>query len=87
MTGIHRWSTRQSGRKRTISGRTTLDGTSSFTSPLLSRQVSVGVTRTRGRGPVKVIQQPTKANDYTAIVEVYDDGGGAKDYQLDIFWR
>jgi hypothetical protein len=72
---------------RTVSGRAMPDGTFSFTSPLPSRDVTVGVTRTRGRGAVKVLQQPSKANDYTAIVEVYDDGGGARDYQLDIYWK
>jgi hypothetical protein len=72
---------------RTISGRAMPEGTFSFTSALPGRPVAVGVTRTRGRGSVRVLQQPSAANDFTAIVEVYDDGGGARDYQLDIFWR
>ncbi|MBK8809609.1 MAG: hypothetical protein IPN69_02625 [Acidobacteria bacterium] len=72
---------------RTISGRTMPDGTFSFTSALPAGDVTVGVTRTRGRGPVKIIQQPSKSNEFTAIVEVYDDGGGSRDYQLDIYWK
>jgi hypothetical protein len=72
---------------RTVSGRSYPDGTFSFTASLPSREVAVGVTRTRGRGSVRVIQQPSPANDFTAIVEIYDDGGGAREYQLDIFWR
>lgn len=72
---------------RTVSGRSYPEGTFSFTASMPSREVSVGVTRTRGRGSVRVIQQPTRENDFTAIVEIYDDGGGAREYQLDIFWR
>lgn len=72
---------------RTISGRTMPEGTFSFTAPLPNRNVAVGVTRTRGRGSVRVLQQPSASNEFTTIVEVYDDGGGARDYQLDIFWR
>ncbi len=78
------------GRKietQTMSGRTMPEGTYSFTAPLPSQEVTVGATRTRGRGSVKVLQQPSAANEFTAIVEVYDDGGGARDYQLEIFWR
>lgn len=72
---------------RTVSGTSYPAGTFSFTSSLPTRQVSVGANRTKGRGSVKVLQQPSKTNDFTAIVEIYDDGGGAREYQLDIFWR
>lgn len=72
---------------RTISGRSYPDGTYSFTSALPAREVSVAATRTRGRGSVRILQQPSKANGFKAIVEIYDDGGGARDYQLDIFWK
>lgn len=72
---------------RTIAGQSYPEGTFSFTALLPSREVSVGVTKTRGRGNVRVIQQPSRSNDYTAVVEISDEGGGAREYQLDIFWR
>lgn len=72
---------------RTISGQTYFDGVFNFTSPLPARQVSVDVSKTRGRGSVRVIQQPSRFNDFTAIVEIYDREGGAREYQLEIFWR
>jgi hypothetical protein len=72
---------------RTISGRSYTDGIFNFTSPLPSRQVSVDVTKTRGRGTVRVIQQPSRLNDFTAIIEIYDPQGGAREYLLEIFWK
>jgi hypothetical protein len=51
------------------------------------RPVNVSVRLLRGRGEAFVIQQPSRANDYTAIVQVYDSRGGASDYQLDIGWE
>ena len=70
----------------TISGRAYNNGTFSFTSPLPTRNVSVSVDKKSGRGSVEVIQQPSRNNDYTAIVEIRDRDGGAKDYQLEIYW-
>jgi hypothetical protein len=72
---------------RLISGNSYPDGTFSFTSSLPNRNISVDVNKTKGRGGVRVIQQPSKSNEYTAIVEISDSGSGAKEYQLDIYWR
>lgn len=58
-----------------------------FTSPMPSRPVAVGVNRTKGRGSVRVLQQPSLDNDFTAVIQILDPDGGAKDYELDIFWR
>lgn len=60
---------------------------SSFTSPLPSRPVSVGVYKRKGRGNVRVLQQPSKTNDFTAVIQILDPDSGAKDYELDIVWR
>ncbi len=72
---------------RVLSGRTYAEGTYSFTNSLPSRNVSVEVNKTKGRGSARVIQQPSKSNEYTTIVEISDSDGGAKEYQLDIYWR
>jgi hypothetical protein len=58
-----------------------------FTSPLPSRRVTVGVNKTRGRGSVRILQQPSRDNDFTTVIQILDPDGGAKDYELDIFWR
>jgi hypothetical protein len=47
----------------------------------------ISVTVLDGRGSVDVIQQPTSANGYTAIVRVRDPQGGAGSYRLNAFWQ
>lgn len=40
-----------------------------------------------GRGDVDVIQQPTAANDYSAIIRIRDKSKGADEYTLTAFWN
>jgi hypothetical protein len=72
---------------RTMEGKSYPDGTFTFTSLLPQKEVTVGVNKMEGRGKVSVFQQPNSQNDFTAIIEVEDAGGGAKEYQLEIFWK
>ncbi|MGD9629933.1 MAG: hypothetical protein AB7V18_11870 [Pyrinomonadaceae bacterium] len=74
--------------QRTVEGQDTGPGTFSFTSSLPEQAVTVGVIRKEGKSKkIAVVQQPTAENLFTAIVEVHDDGGGAREYILEIFWR
>ena len=74
--------------QKTVEGAEKPNGTFSFTAPLPEQAVTVQVIRKVGRSKkVKVIQQPTADNDFTAIVEIHDDGGGARDYVLEISWQ
>ena len=74
--------------QKAVEGSDTPLGTFSFTAPLPDQAVTVGVSRKEGRSKkIKVIQQPTAENAYTAIVEIHDNGGGARDYVLEIFWQ
>jgi len=72
---------------RTMSGVTNPDGVTTFTTPLPDRVVDVDVTKITGRGEVRVLQQPARANDFTAVIEIYDDNPGSQEYRLDIVWR
>ena len=73
--------------QKLVEGAENPNGTFSFTAPLPRQAVTVQVNRKEGRSKkIKVIQQPTADNDFTAIVEIHDDGGGARDYILEIFW-
>ncbi len=50
------------------------------------RATTVSATRRDGRGDVRVIQQPSRSNDYTAIIQVVDSRGGSDTYTVDISW-
>ncbi len=55
---------------------------------VLPRRASiVTVNKTDGRGTAFVIQQPSRENKYTAIVQVFDSKRGADEYRLQISWQ
>jgi hypothetical protein len=71
----------------TFSGQNYGGGTFNFTSALPRRGVTVDVIKKKGRGDVRVVQQPNRNNDYTAIVEIVDTDSGAREYELEIYWK
>jgi hypothetical protein len=71
---------------RTIGGSEYNDASYNFTSPLPRRRVTVSAVKIRGRGEVRVLQQPSRDNDFTAVVQVRDPSGGAKEYEIEVSW-
>lgn len=73
---------------KTVSGSPRGDGTANFTSSLPTTPVEVSVDKVSGgRGNIRVLQQPSRANDFTAVIEIYDSSPGAQEYRLDIYWQ
>lgn len=70
----------------TIAGRTYPSNNFRFTSPLPRRDVTIRVDKKDGRGDVRIYQQPSRANNYTAILEIEDKDGGADNYRLEVYW-
>ena len=69
----------------TVAGQDYGAGNYNFTSALPNRNVNLYVKK-KGRGKVTIIQQPDRFNDYTAVIKVVDDDGGARDYDIEIYW-
>jgi len=74
-------------RSREREGSQTLNEQVSFSNPLPRANVTVSVRKRDGRGRVSVVQQPNQSNNYTAIVKIDDDKGGADDYEIEMEWR
>ena len=70
----------------TIGGTEYQDSRPSFTNSLPNRRVTVRLTQQRGRGEIFIEQQPSRDNDFTAIVRIRDPRGGASDYEFTIEW-
>ena len=70
----------------TIGGSAYSDGQSNFSNSLPNRRVTVRLTDKRGRGEIFIEQQPTRENDFTAIVRIRDTKGGAADYSFTLEW-
>jgi hypothetical protein len=70
----------------TIGGSPYYDVQPNFSNSLPNRRVTVRLTEKRGRGDVFIEQQPTRENDFTAIVRIKDPKGGASDYAFTLEW-
>jgi len=70
----------------TIGGTPYSDGQPNFDNSLPNRRVTVRLTQKRGRGEIFIEQQPTRENDFTAIVRIRDPKGGASDYEFELQW-
>jgi hypothetical protein len=70
----------------TIGGSPYYDGQPNFNNSLPNRRVTVRLSEKRGRGDIFIEQQPTRENDFTAIVRIRDPKGGASDYAFTLEW-
>ncbi len=70
----------------TIGGTPYYDGQPNFSNSLPNRRVTVRLTAKRGRGDVVIEQQPSRENDFTAIVRIRDSRGGASEYEFTLEW-
>jgi len=70
----------------TIGGTPYDNGQPNFFNSLPNRRVTVRLTAKRGRGEISIEQQPSRENDFTAIVRIKDPRGGASDYEFELSW-
>lgn len=48
--------------------------------------ITVRVDKKEGRGSVTIIEQPSRLNDYTAVIRVFDPSGGDDLYEIEVEW-
>ena len=70
----------------TVGGTPYYDGQPNFSNSLPNRRVTVRVNKIRGRGEVFIEQQPSRENDFTAVVRIKDTRGGASEYEFELTW-
>ena len=57
-----------------------------FSARLPSRDVEVELNVVEGRGTVRLMEQPSRRNDYTVVIRIEDERGGEGDYELELVW-
>ena len=71
---------------RTLSGKSVENADSQIFGRLpTERPVFVNLTK-RGRGTVRIVQQPGPFNNYTAVVRIHDPQPGAAHYRFRLEW-
>lgn len=71
---------------RHISARPITSASSSLSAPLPRDVVNLQLRRIEGRGVIRLIQQPSPANNFTAGVLIEDDAAGSDFYEFELFW-
>lgn len=71
---------------RTIGGTEYSNATYNFTNALPRQRINLALNRQSGRGEVRLVQQPSRDNDWTAIVEIRDSKSGADNYAFELAW-
>ena len=70
----------------TIGGTAYYDAQPNFENSLPNRRVTVRLTEKRGRGEILIEQQPSRENDFTAVIRIRDTKGGASEYAFTLEW-
>ena len=70
----------------TIGGTAYSDAQPNFTNSLPFRRVTVRLTVRKARGQVYIEEQPTRDNNFTAVIRIKDPRGGASDYEFELNW-
>ncbi len=70
----------------TLGGTPYYNGQPNFSASLPSRRVTVRLTSKRGRGEIFIEQQPSRENNFAAVIRIKDSRGGASDYEFELSW-
>lgn len=70
----------------TMGGTPYSDSQPNFAGSLPSRRVTVRLTVRKGRGQVYIEEQPTRDNNFAAVIRIKDPRGGASDYEFELRW-
>jgi hypothetical protein len=70
----------------TLGGTPYYNGQPNFSASLPPRRVNVTLTVKRSRGEVYIEQQPSRENNFAAVIRIKDSRGGASDYEFELTW-
>ena len=70
----------------TIGGIAYYNGQPNFAAALPSRRVTVRLNVKRSRGEVYIEEQPSRENNFAAVIRIKDKRGGASDYEFELTW-
>ncbi|MBV9849365.1 MAG: hypothetical protein JO250_06735 [Armatimonadetes bacterium] len=74
-------------RTRTVRGKSANNINTQLSGRLPRGPISVFLRERDGRGSVRVVQQPTPDNDFTAAVRIHDPQRGRSHYNFVLAWR
>ena len=70
----------------TLGGTAYYNGQPNFSGSLPPRRVNVQLTVKKSRGEVYIEQQPSRDNNFAAVIRIKDSRSGASDYEFELTW-
>lgn len=70
----------------TIGGTAYYNSQPSFSASLPPRRVTVRLNVKKSRGEVYIEEQPSRENNFAAVIRIKDPRGGASDYEFELTW-
>jgi hypothetical protein len=71
---------------KVIQGAPVANESFKFSKPLPNKDVEVSLEGALGRGQIRLVEQPRRANDYTARVSIHDPQSGSGEYSFTLSW-
>ena len=72
--------------EKLVTGKSFNNGRGTFTTAMPARQLTLRIENKKVRGTVEVVEQPSAANGYTAVLRVRDPQRNAADYEFVLIW-
>jgi hypothetical protein len=69
-----------------VSGKSFNNGKFTFSAPMPARELSLKVENKKVRGTVELVERPSAANGYKAVLRISDPKRDAADYEFDLVW-
>jgi hypothetical protein len=70
----------------TLGGTPYSNSQPNFSNSLPSRRVTVRLNVRKARGEVYIEEQPSRENNFAAVIRIKDSRGGASDYEFELTW-
>ncbi len=72
--------------ERLVNGNSFNNGRFSFSSAMPARQLSLRIEKKKVRGTIEVVESPSAANGYMAVLRIRDPQRNAADYEFELIW-
>ncbi|MGH9802122.1 MAG: RICIN domain-containing protein, partial [Blastocatellia bacterium] len=72
--------------ERSVAGKSFNNGRFTFSVPMPVRGLNLRIENKKARGTVEIVERPSAANGYMAVIRIRDPQGDAADYEFDLIW-
>ncbi|MBS1792076.1 MAG: RICIN domain-containing protein [Acidobacteria bacterium] len=72
--------------EKLVTGKSFNNGRFTFSSPMPARQLSLRIEKKKARGSVELVENPSQANGYMAVLRIRDAQRDAADYEFELIW-